>query len=63
VVSMYIYRVDIGAIGGLRIIWNLADIFNALMAVPNLIGLLALVGLIVARKRDYLQRMKTDEFK
>ena len=52
----------VGAIGGLRIIWNLADIFNALMAVPNLIGLIALVGLAVAKKRDYLHRLKAGEF-
>ncbi|MHC4395160.1 MAG: alanine/glycine:cation symporter family protein [Planctomycetota bacterium] len=59
---IYIMLIVVGAIGGLRIIWNLADIFNALMALPNLIGLVALVGLVVAKKRDYLRRLKTGEF-
>jgi len=59
---VYIMLIVVGAIGGLRIIWNLADIFNALMAVPNLIGLVALVGLAAAKKRDYLRRLKAGEF-
>jgi AGCS family alanine or glycine:cation symporter len=52
----------VGAIGALKIIWNVADILNALMAVPNLIGLLALVGLVAAKKRNYLQRLKAGQF-
>lgn len=59
---IYIVLIVVGAIGGLRIIWNLADIFNALMAVPNLIGLVALAGLVAAKKRNYLQRLKAGEF-
>lgn len=59
---VYIVLIVVGAIGGLRIIWNLADIFNALMAVPNLIGLVALVGLAAAKKRDYVRRLKAGEF-
>ena len=59
---VYLVLIVVGAVGGLRIIWSLADIFNALMAVPNLIGLIALVGLVVAKKRDYLQRLKAGQF-
>ena len=37
----------------LEAVWTIADIFNALMALPNLIALLALSGVIVTETRDY----------
>jgi AGCS family alanine or glycine:cation symporter len=37
-------------------IWLLSDITNGLMAVPNLIGLLVLSGVVVAETRRYLGR-------
>ncbi|MFH1681588.1 MAG: alanine/glycine:cation symporter family protein [Candidatus Eisenbacteria bacterium] len=43
----------IGAIGGLRLIWGLADTLNALMALPNLIALFALSGLVVRLSRGF----------
>lgn len=60
----YIYLVLIifGSIGGLKLIWSLADIFNALMAVPNLIGLIVLAGIVAAKKKDYLKRLNSGEF-
>ena len=36
-----------------KAVWNIADIFNALMAFPNLIALLALNGVIVKETRDF----------
>ncbi|MDR1790093.1 MAG: sodium:alanine symporter family protein [Propionibacteriaceae bacterium] len=38
------------------LIWNIADILNGLMALPNLIGLLILSGLIARETRAYLQK-------
>ncbi len=49
--------VVVGTISGLDLIWTIADNLNALMAVPNLIGLLGLAGLVVRESRDYLKRM------
>lgn len=49
----YIILVASGAFLKLELIWILADIFNGLMAVPNLIGLLGLSGVIVAETRAY----------
>lgn len=46
--------VGIGAISQLEIVWSIADIFNGLMAFPNLIGLLALSPIIVSETRKYL---------
>ncbi len=43
----------IGAVGNLGIIWIIADILNALMAIPNLIALLALSSTIFAVTRRY----------
>ena len=43
----------VGAVGGLELVWNVADTFNGLMAAPNLIALILLAGVLVAEKRDY----------
>ena len=59
---LYLVLIVVGAVGGLKLIWNLADIFNALMALPNLIALIALAGLVAARKKDYVKRLKAGEF-
>ena len=42
----------------LEAIWILADIVNGLMAIPNLIALLALTSVVVAETKDYLQKMR-----
>ena len=39
-------------------IWVLADIVNGLMAIPNLIALLALTGVIVAETKKYQEHLK-----
>ncbi|HOC90638.1 MAG TPA: alanine:cation symporter family protein, partial [bacterium] len=35
-------------------VWNFADLANGLMAIPNLIALLALSGVMVRETREYL---------
>lgn len=45
----------IGAIGGLEIIWDVADTLNGLMAAPNLIALLVLAGVLAREKNSYLK--------
>ncbi len=59
---LYVFLVVVGAVGGLKIIWNLADVMNALMAIPNLIGLVALSGFVAKYTRDYVGRLKAGEF-
>ncbi|MFQ5863012.1 MAG: alanine/glycine:cation symporter family protein [Candidatus Brocadiales bacterium] len=46
----------IGAITRLNIVWNLADITNAMMALPNLIALLLLSGVVKEKTEDYFNR-------
>lgn len=52
--TFFLITVYLGAVVSLDLVWNLADIFNALMAIPNLIALLLLSGVIVKETRKYL---------
>ncbi len=60
---LFVASITIGAVGGLRVIWTLADISNALMAVPNLIGLVLLSGITAAESRKYMEKLKAGAFK
>ena len=44
----------IGAVASLELAWTFSDLSNGLMAIPNLIGLLILSGLVVRETREYL---------
>ncbi|MFK8067766.1 MAG: alanine/glycine:cation symporter family protein [Gammaproteobacteria bacterium] len=50
---VYAILVMVGAAVPLQLVWNLADITNILMAVPNLLGLVLLAGVIKKLKREY----------
>lgn len=51
----------VGSVMGLNVVWNIADIMNALMAVPNLISLLLLSGVIARETNHYLWQKNLDE--
>ena len=53
---VYITAVFAGAVMNLAVVWNLADCMNALMAIPNLVSLLCLNGVIVNETRSLLWR-------
>ncbi len=53
---LYIICVFIGPFMTVSAVWTIADIFNGLMAIPNLIALVALSGVIVAETNSYLKR-------
>lgn len=55
---LYILAVFIGPYMTVAAVWNIADIFNALMAFPNLIALLALSGVVARESKDYFGRLK-----
>ncbi len=59
--TLFIAAVFIGSVMGLAVVWNLADIANALMAIPNLIAILLLSGVIVRETRYYLWNDQLDE--
>ena len=52
---VFVICVGFGAVMKLEVVWALADLFNRLMAFPNLIGLLALTPIIVSETRDYFK--------
>ena len=56
----FLITVYLGAVVSLDTVWNLADIFNALMAIPNLLSLLFLSGILVHETRKYLWRNRLD---
>lgn len=58
---LYIVAVYIGSIASLNIVWNIADCMNALMAIPNLLSLLFLNGILVHETRKYLWRDRLDK--
>ena len=51
---IFIVLIASGAFLKLEAIWILADIVNGLMAIPNLIALIALSGVVVAETKSYL---------
>jgi AGCS family alanine or glycine:cation symporter len=59
---LFIAGVFVGAVANLSIVWNLADMMNALMAIPNLISLLLLSGVLVRETRYWLWEKRLDEY-
>ena len=51
----------VGSVINLNTVWTLADIFNALMAIPNLFALLLLSGVIAKETDKYLWSGKLDD--
>lgn len=59
---IYILSVFFGSIINLTLVWNIADCMNALMAIPNLLSLLFLSGVLVSETKKYLWGGKLDEY-
>ena len=58
---LFIIALFIGSAISLDIVWNIADCMNALMAIPNLLSLLFLSGVIVSETKKYLWNDRLDE--
>ena len=52
----FIVAIFFGAIKSLELVWGLSDVMNGLMALPNLVGLLLLSGVIARETREYFKR-------
>lgn len=48
----------VGATGGLQMVWDVADTLNGMMAIPNLIAVLLLSGVVFRETRSFLQRTR-----
>jgi len=55
---VYCVFVVIGTVSGLDLVWLISDNLNALMAIPNLVALIALAGLVTRETKSYISRMK-----
>ncbi len=53
---IYILAVFIGPYMTVSAVWTIADIFNGLMAIPNMIALFALSGVVVKETKDFFKR-------
>jgi AGCS family alanine or glycine:cation symporter len=63
--SILVYRIFFigsivyGAVATLDVVWEISDLFNGLMAIPNLIALIGLVGPIVSLTNDFFADPET----
>lgn len=53
---VFVLMIVVGAVMNLSLAWDISDTFNGLMAIPNLIGILVLSGLVVKITRNYVGR-------
>ena len=54
---IYVFVIIVGAVVKLELIWNVADIANGLMALPNLVALLALSGMLSKLNQAYFEKL------
>jgi AGCS family alanine or glycine:cation symporter len=55
---IYILAVFAGPYLTVEAVWTIADIFNGLMAIPNIIAIIALSGVISAETKTYMAKLK-----
>ncbi|MGN1030577.1 MAG: alanine/glycine:cation symporter family protein [Butyricicoccaceae bacterium] len=53
---LYVLAIFIGPFMTIEAVWTIADIFNGLMAIPNLIAIIVLNGVIVAETKSFFER-------
>lgn len=58
---LWVIMVMVGSILNLEIVWSLADLMNALMAIPNLVSLILLSGVMAKETQYYLWNNHLDE--
>lgn len=54
----FIVVIVVGAVASLDVVWDIADTFNGLMAIPNFIALFALSGVVAKLTKDYFTERK-----
>ena len=58
---IYIIAVFIGPYMTVSAVWTIADIFNGMMALPNIIALFALSGVVARETKDFFKRLKANK--
>ncbi|NCU17717.1 alanine/glycine:cation symporter family protein [Pallidibacillus pasinlerensis] len=59
--TVFVLFIFVGATTSLDLIWSLADILNGLMAIPNLIALIGLSGIIVMETKRIQEKIKEEK--
>ena len=57
---LYISMCYIGSVGGLKLVWGIADTLNGMMAIPNLIAIVLLSGTVTKMIKEFLNDMKAE---
>ncbi|CAM3772250.1 alanine/glycine:cation symporter family protein [Alkalicoccus chagannorensis] len=57
----FVAAIFVGAVVELDLVWGIADVMNGLMAIPNLIGLLGLTGVVVAETNRFVKVMREEK--
>jgi len=52
---LWLVFIYLGAVGSLHLVWDIADTLNGLMALPNLVSVLASIPLLLRLKREFFQ--------
>ena len=60
---LYILAVFIGPYMTIKSVWTISNIFNGLMAIPNMIALFALSGIVTKETKDFFDRRKAEKTK
>lgn len=58
--TIFVLFIFVGATSSLDLVWTFADVLNGLMAIPNLIGLIGLSGMIVLETKRFQQKAKEE---
>lgn len=56
--AVFVAMIIVGSVASLAVVWDLADTFNGLMAIPNFIALFALSGVVAKLTRDHFSKDK-----
>lgn len=56
---IFVVMIVVGATTSLDVVWDVADTFNGLMAIPNFIALFALSGVVAKLTKEYFQKQRT----
>lgn len=58
---VWVVMVALGSVLSLSVVWNFADLMNAMMALPNLVALLCLSGVVARETKHYLWEGRLEE--
>lgn len=60
---LYILLAGVGCVASLELVWDISDTMNGLMALPNLIGVLGLSGMVVRATKNFLSRRDKGQYR